>query len=222
MEALDRRIFGECVAYITGYKEFWGLPFAVNPSVLVPRPDTETLIEAALTYIDILPRSAALLELCTGSGAIAVALKYEHPSLTVTASDISKDALAVARANAARNHTDINFIESNLFDNIPGCFDIIVANPPYVPSAVIDTLQAEVRREPRIALDGGNDGLAIIKRIVEGAKKRLKFALLMEASPEQIPLIAGLLQANGYGDVRVFKDLAGQDRVIGGGFELLD
>jgi release factor glutamine methyltransferase len=215
-QALERRLDGECVAYITGSKEFWGLPFLVNPSVLVPRPDTETLVEAALTVIR---QDAALLELCTGSGAVAIALKKECPALSVKATDISAAALETARKNAARLQADVCFAESDLFDRITGVFDLIVANPPYIPTGVIASLPAEVRREPRLALDGGEDGLDLIKRIIAEAKRHLKPAgvLLMEASPPQMPAIAELLRVGGYQqDVRVYQDIAGLDRVIGG------
>jgi release factor glutamine methyltransferase len=219
-ESLRRRLSGECVAYIVGSKEFWGIRLTVTPAVLVPRPDTETLVEALLQEIK--PSSPSLipccLDLCTGSGAVAIALKHELPAIFVTASDISKAALDVARANASRLQADISFIQSNLFDNFPvsARFDIIAGNPPYVPTPQIDTLSPEVKQEPRLALDGGSDGLSLIRKIITDAKPRLNTPsiLLMEAGPAQMPAIADYLRANGYHDIKTYRDLAGNERVI--------
>jgi release factor glutamine methyltransferase len=243
-QSLERRLAGECAAYILGRKEFRGLDFIVTADVLVPRPDTETLVEAALTRIDELVRAragipstppVALLDLCTGSGALAVALKHERPALRVCASDVSGEALAVARENvrknlppAAHGESPVVFIESDLFDRLgeaaapvfpgPPRFDLIVSNPPYVPSAVIPTLSPEVRREPLLALDGGEDGLDLIRRIVDGAPSFLGpgGTLLMEADPAQMPVVAGVLERRGYSDIQRYKDLTGRTRVIGG------
>jgi release factor glutamine methyltransferase len=189
--------------------------FMVNPSVLVPRPDTETLVEAALQTTGT-ARSA--LDLCTGSGAVAIALKRERPALTVTASDISPAALEAARTNAENLHTEIRFVESDLFDRVEGCFDLIVSNPPYIPTAWIASLAPEVQKEPRLALDGGGDGLDLVKKIILGAKTRLNPGgmLLMEADSRQMPAIGELLRGGGYQKVRAYRDLAGLERVIGG------
>jgi len=223
---IARRKEGECSAYILGRKEFRNLEFSVNPQVLVPRPDTETLVEAALEYIDSLRETntpdlkaggISLLDLCTGSGAVAISLKNERPFLSISASDISREALETAAQNAARLLEDsIHLIQSDLFNAISGSFDIIVSNPPYVPSADIDTLANEVRREPRLALDGGHDGLELIKKIILLAPYHLLpgGVILLEAAPEQMPAIRGLLETNGFGGIRVHGDLAGRDRVI--------
>ncbi|MDR2193401.1 MAG: peptide chain release factor N(5)-glutamine methyltransferase [Treponema sp.] len=214
-KALERRLSGECVAYIVGYKEFWGLRLTVNHAALVPRPDTETLVESALTDMG---AARSCLDLCTGSGAVAIALKHERPHLAVTASDLSKDALDVARANAEAHHMDIRWIESDLFERIEGCFDMIVSNPPYIPTSMIAELAPEVQHEPHIALDGGADGLAIIKHIIVEAKPHLNQGgiLLMEADPRQMPAIAALLRDHGYRALRTYTDLSGRERVIGG------
>ena len=237
---LSKRRNGECIAYILGRREFRGLEFAVNPHVLVPRPDTETLVEAALEYIEglsqheraasVLPRT--LLDLCTGSGAVAISLKNERPFLNVTAADISPEALETASLNAARlldtqllnggapaERTAINFIQSDIFENISGRFDIIVSNPPYVPSGEIDTLAPEIRREPRLALDGGKDGLELIKKIISRAPEHLSPGgfLLLEADSEQMPAIRALLETNGFACVSIHRDLAGRERVISAG-----
>ena len=230
---LQRRKNGECVAYILGRKEFRGLEFSVNPDVLVPRPDTETLVEAAIMYIDSWQAAAdnaaqgtgPLLDLCTGSGAVAISLKKERPFLKITASDISAAALETASHNAGRlldkscfYGEEISFIESCLFDKIPGKYHIIVSNPPYVPSKDIDALAPEVRMEPRLALDGGEDGLDLIRAIIISAKEHLLPGgiLLLEASPGQMSEIRFLMEKYGYTSIKIHKDLAGMDRVISG------
>jgi release factor glutamine methyltransferase len=223
---LDRRIEGECVAYILGSREFRGLAFVVGPDVLVPRPDTETLVEAALAALPPIP-SPTLLDLCTGSGAVAIALKHGAPSLEVYAADISPTALAIARQNAARLLQEdgrllddtVHFLEGDLFEPVPRVrFDLITANPPYVPSAVIPHLPREVRFEPLLALDGGGDGLDLIRRIVEDAPAFLQSGgrLLMEADPRQMPEIALILEKKGYRHIGLHRDLSGLDRVIEG------
>jgi release factor glutamine methyltransferase len=235
--SLERRCAGECAAYILGRKEFHGLDFTVSADVLVPRPDTETLADAALSRIDelsheALPSPLSLLDLCTGSGALAVSLKHERPALQVWASDISGKALALARENANRLLKDeeppIRFIESDLFDRIekasgpapanPPPFDLIVSNPPYIPTALIAALSPEVRGEPRIALDGGEDGLDLIRRIVADAPGFLNpgGTLLLEADPAQMTAVSHLLEERGYSDIQTYKDLTGEPRVIGG------
>jgi release factor glutamine methyltransferase len=216
-QALERRLAGECTAYIVGRKEFWGLDFTVTPDVLVPRPDTETLVEAALAGAR--GGGGEILDLCTGSGAVAIALKHELPSAHITASDISPAALAVARQNAERllGGGAVRLIESDLFNMIDGRFDLITANPPYVPSGLIAGLAPELRGEPLLALDGGGDGLALLRRIAGGAKPHLKPGglLLMEADSGEMEAVARLLLAEGFEQPRLYRDLAGKARVIG-------
>jgi release factor glutamine methyltransferase len=229
--SLERRSQGVCTAYILGRREFRGLDFTVTPDVLVPRPDTETLVEAALNRIDRLPSPAAVLDLCTGSGAVAIALKHERPFLTVYGSDISAAALRVARLNAARllgAHdsalSPIIFIESDLFEGfrkrpeLPQTFDLIVANPPYIPTGMIETLSREVQGEPRISLDGGENGLVLIERLITEAPDHISpgGALLIEADPRQMAHITGILSNRGYDTITREQDLSGKDRVIGG------
>ena len=224
---LERRTRGECAAYILGFKEFRGLDFAVTPDVLVPRPDTETLVEAALAALPPGGNTAppALLDLCTGSGAVAIALKHERPFLEVYAADISPGALAIARKNALRllgedvTRPPIHFLEGDLFEPVPPLrLDLIVANPPYVPAAEIPHLPREVRFEPRLALDGGEDGLDPARRIAEGAPAFLKSGgrLLMEADPRQMPSLTLILKKKGYRNIALHRDLSGLDRVIEG------
>ena len=234
---LDRRRSGECVAYILGHKEFWGLTFIVNPQVLVPRPDTETLVEAALAYLDSLEaqsprpgetllepgpqrRPLRVLDLCTGSGAIAVSLKHERPLLSVAAADISAAALEVAAANAERlleAHTGgITFYESDLLAGVPGTFDMIVTNPPYIPSDHIVSLAPETQGEPHIALDGGEEGLDLVEGIISQGRTRLEEGgiIFLEADPSQMEDIAALFRKYGYGDLRLYQALSGSERVI--------
>jgi release factor glutamine methyltransferase len=225
-ELLKRRLSGECVAYILGKKEFRGLEFTVNPSVLVPRPDTETLVETALKNLGKFPSLPAphsplsLLDMCTGSGAVAVSLKNECPSLEVWASDISAHALECAEANALRllGGGKINFIQSDLFSRIDGRFNIITANPPYIPRGTIQDLAPELRKEPRLALDGGEDGLEIIRRLVAGAGARLVPGgiLLVETDGSQAETVRGMLEKAGFLDIQSYRDLAGLKRVTGG------
>jgi release factor glutamine methyltransferase len=238
---IKRRLAGECLAYIVGRKEFYGLEFSVNPSVLVPRPDTETLVEITLRELGIRSeelgigsQSLRVLDLCTGSGAIAIALKHEMPELEVCAIDISAEALEVAKANADRllPAGAINFYLGDLFAAFKQgseidvstqsglqtpTFLIITSNPPYVPTAAIAGLSPEVRMEPPLALDGGDDGLAVIKRIISRAPQFLcpGGSLLLEADPRQIHSIAALLQQAGFINIQTYNDLSGKERVIG-------
>ena len=227
---IERRESGECIAYILGFREFRGLDFKVNPQVLVPRPDSETLVEAALEYVDSLQASGqenlSVLDLCTGCGALAISILNESPGLKVTASDVSAGALEIALFNAKNllakhplplmENSCISFFQSDLFEEIPGRFNIIVSNPPYIPSALLSNLAPEVRREPALALDGGEDGLCIIRKILSQAPAHLLPGgiLLLEADPGQMPVIRRLLEGEGFCGIRIAKDLAGRDRVI--------
>jgi release factor glutamine methyltransferase len=223
---IRRRLAGEPVAYILGRKEFWGLEFTVGPPVLVPRPDTETLVEAALAFLASRSLSgprAPLLDLCTGSGAVAIALKHESPGLEVWASDISPEALDMARHNAARlldagGPAPLRLVQSDLFEGIPGRFGLITANPPYVETGAIPGLPAEVREEPRLALDGGAEGLDLIRRIIAEAPAHLYAGggLLLEADPRQMGRVRAELEKQGFGGIQIHKDLSGAERVIGG------
>jgi release factor glutamine methyltransferase len=219
---LERRAKHECTAYITNSKEFRFLDFYVDKNVLVPRPDTETLVEAALRRIDELKKTKQqirVLDIGTGSGAVALSLKHERPFITAYASDISEAALTVSKKNAARFglQENVHFIRSDVFENICGYYDIIVSNAPYIPGGLIETLPGEVRNEPALALDGGTDGLDIIRRIVSGASARLlpEGRIYLEAGPEQMAEIRRLLASAGFTDIEITRDLSGADRVIG-------
>ena len=219
-----RRAGGECVAYILGRKEFYGFDFLVNRHVLVPRPDTETLVEAALEFLSAPGDSKPprMLDLCTGSGAVAIAVKCQMPGLEVWASDISPGALEIASANAARLLPPgaVRFCRGDLFEALPDddCprFDLIASNPPYVPSGEIPGLSREVRAEPVLALDGGGDGLDVVRDIVLRAPKFLcpGGALALEADSRQMSEIAALLEKASFTETQTRHDLSGRERVI--------
>lgn len=210
---LQKRLSNMPMQYILGSCEFMGLEFKVNENVLIPRPDTEVLVEKVLKYA---PASA--LDIGTGSGAIAVALaKYGVKS--VTACDISQAAIETAEQNAKNNNVKIRFIKSDLFGDISGKFDAVVSNPPYIASGVIPTLMPQVKdHEPRLALDGGRDGLDFYRRITADARSYLNDGglLALEIGYDQGEAVAALVRENGFKNVDVTKDLAGLDRVVTG------
>ena len=231
-ELLERRYRGESTAYILGRKEFWGLELSVTPAVLVPRPETEILVETVLTILrrDTSQKNTcnvsgtdigrAVLDLCTGSGAIAIALKQTCPDLEIRAADVSEEALIIARKNAEKFGCTITFLQGDLFKALDKRqrFFLITANAPYVPSAKLDLLMPEVKNEPRLALDGGYDGLDIIRHIIKEAPLYLENNgyLVLEADPSQMETIADLMKANGFSEPLLHKDLAGHNRVIAG------
>lgn len=203
--------------YLLGEQWFYGLPYHVDSRVLIPRQETESLCELGIAYLKKLPAPAAL-DLCTGSGAIAVTLKHQCPHARVSAADLSPDALCVARENARHHSAEITFYEGDLFAPLAGrCFDLILSNPPYIESDECLTLQEEVRREPIMALDGGEDGLDFYRRIALEAHTHLNPGgmLAMEIGYRQAEAVAALLEAAGaYKDIAVVKDLYGLDRIV--------
>jgi release factor glutamine methyltransferase len=212
---LQRRLAGEPIAYITGFKEFFGLRLQVDARVLDPRPDTETLVEWAL---DLLPKGCThrVLDLGTGSGAVALALQHQRPSCSVTAVDASADALAVASANAQRLSLPMQFVLSHWMDAVPGPFELIVSNPPYVAEG--DPHLAALTYEPLQALTSGADGLDDIRHIIAQAPSCLAPGgwLLLEHGWDQSAAVQALLHSAGLVEVQSRQDLAGVDRCTGG------
>lgn len=223
-ELIKRRLAGEPVAYLLGEQEFWGLPLHVDPAVLVPRPDTETVIEVAVARLRARPDPAAaisILDLCTGSGAIALALAKELPNARVVATDVSPAAAAIAARNAERNQLAdrVEVRTGDLFAPVAGeRFDLIASNPPYIASAVIPTLSREVRREPVLALDGGPDGMAFYDRICAAAGAHLVpgGALVVEHGFDQAEAVHARFAAAGFTEIAVVHDLAKHPRVTHG------
>ena len=202
--------------HLTGEQEFMGLSFAVNERVLIPRQDTELLVEEALKR---LRPGARVLDLCTGSGCIAISLKKIRPDLDVTASDLSGQALEIARENAKRLRADVDFVQSDLLEELSGAFDMILSNPPYIPTKTIDTLMEEVRfHDPKMALDGGADGLFFYRRIIAESKSHLTRGgwLIFENGHDQGETVSHMMMEGSYTGVRVIKDLSGLDRVVVG------
>jgi release factor glutamine methyltransferase len=217
-KALARRLQGEPVAYITGHKDFFGLTLHVDARVLDPRPDTETLVEWALELLP--PRSRQrVLDLGTGSGAVALALQHQRPHCEVSAVDVSEDALQVAQANALRLKLPVHFVRSHWMDTVQGRFDLIVSNPPYVAEA--DPHLAALAHEPRQALTSGPSGLQDLAQIVAQAPQHLKTGgcLLLEHGWDQASAVQDLLRKAGFRGVQTRQDLAGVDRCTGGLFE---
>jgi release factor glutamine methyltransferase len=209
----SRRRHGEPLAYILGRKEFWGLTLRVNPTVLIPRPETELLVECAL---EVATAGQRLLDLGTGSGAVAIALAHELESAAVTASDVSQAALKLAAANAAAHGAQVTWLASNWFDNVTGPFDAIISNPPYVARG--DAHLASLQAEPTAALVSGADGLDAIRYIVPAARRYLNEDgwLIVEHGHDQGSAVRSLMLYSGYREVATRRDLAGLERVTRG------
>ncbi len=213
-ELVRRRAAGEPTAYLVGRREFFGRPFAVDARVLVPRPETELLVEAALAA---LPEGGHALDLCTGSGCVAVSLALGRKGARVVATDVSEDALAVARENAAALGAVVELATGDLWAAVHGRerFDVIASNPPYIPTKELAGLSREVRREPCIALDGGDDGLAILRRVIEGAGSWLRpgGTLCVEMHESHVEAVPALCRAAGFARAEARRDLAGLPRL---------
>lgn len=213
------RSTGKPLQQVFGYTDFYGMKINVNSDVLCPRPETEYLVEEVSRLIK-QDNLQAVLDLCTGSGAIALVVKRDNQNVAVTASDISEKALMVAKQNAEQNNLHVDFVVSNLFDNINGEFDLIVSNPPYIKTDVIGMLDPEVRFfEPTIALDGGMDGLDFYRKIVENAKNHLKIGgiLAFEIGFDQKESVTEILtncKTAVFEDIRCLQDLEKNDRMI--------
>lgn len=225
-ELVKRRRAHEPIAYLRGEREFYGLKFHVDRRVLIPRPDTEVLVDVALARTKHVSLSMRMLDLCTGSGCVAIAVARQRPTAKVVASDLSEEALVVARGNAERlGAYNVSFVRSDLFASIPrvygGKFDIVTANPPYIPTPEIDTLQADIKDfEPRLALDGGADGLDLVRRIADGAPERLVpgGVLALEIGAGEAAATIAVLESRGFVDVRADRDFARIERVVSGVF----
>jgi len=222
---LAKRISGYPVSYIRKKKEFFGLPFYVDERVLVPRPDTETLVETALREVDegafnnSGTKCTKVLDIGTGSGCIAITLKHLRPQLQITAADVSPSSLAVCRINSRHLLSGpITLVESDLFSNISDVYDIIVSNPPYLTSCEVQHMQQMHWPEPEGALDGGVDGLDTIRILIDEGFSYLRpgGCLYLEAGIDQIEAIEGLYKKRGYEDIISYPDLSRRNRVVGG------
>ena len=216
LDFIHRRQKHEPLQQITGYQEFMGLRFKVTPDVLIPRQDTEILVEEVMRYLH---DGMHLLDMCTGSGCILLSLLKYSNDCEGTGCDISEKALKVAEENAEMLSLNASFVQSNLFENISGKYEFIVSNPPYIPTGVIPTLMEEVRdHEPVSALDGREDGLYFYREIVEKAGEYLYPGgmLFFEIGYDQAEKVSSLMREAGYQEVTVCKDLAGLDRVVYG------
>lgn len=213
---LARRLRGEPIAYIVGQREFYGLDLRVSPDVLIPRPDTELLVELALER---LPQGGSALDMGTGSGAIAVAIAHTRPDAQVTALDASPTALAIARENASTHQVRVRLLESDWYGALDAdqAFDLIVSNPPYIVAGDIHLSQGDLRFEPVDALTDHADGLSDLRTIIEGAPAHLKAGgwLLMEHGYDQAAAVRALLTGGGWCEVQSWRDLAGIERVSG-------
>ena len=217
---LEQRLAGWPVSYIRRKKEFYGRTFYVDQRVLVPRPDTETMIDAALDVCREFP-CPRILDLCSGSGCIAVTMACECAAhgiaVSVTASDISPDACEIGQKNAAAIYgKEIPFIQSDLFASLEGPFDLILSNPPYLAENEIEGFRKMQWPEPELALNGGPDGLNIVKQIIQKSVEYLarNGYLLLEAAPDQMDVITALMQKEDFADIQLIKDLGNQNRII--------
>lgn len=221
-DMVKRRRAREPVAYILGEREFWGRVFRVDRRVLVPRPDTETLVEAALDRTRHVSMSMRALDLCTGSGCVAITLAKERPTSAVYATDASEDALAVARENALRlGAYNVALRAGDLYGAVDASlrFDLITANPPYIARGEVATLMQDVRDfEPRLALEAGEDGLDVIRRVVSGAPAHLAPGglLAVEVGAGQAPAVGELFHAAGFDAIELRRDYARIERVVSG------
>ncbi len=217
--AVKRRKENYPVSYIRNEKEFFGLTFYVDERVLVPRPDTETLVESALKVIQENRKINSTLDLCTGSGCIGITIKHVFPDISVTCTDISPDALEVCKYNSTKLlGTPLPVIESNLFENIKGTFGIILSNPPYLKKAEMEQMKTSEWPEPYLALDGGDDGLIFIRKIIENAIHYLIPGgfLLLESAIDQTYSVEKMMISSGYTRTSIVRDLTGRNRVTMG------
>lgn len=220
-KALEQRAVHVPLQHLLGYQDFMGLRFQVNEYVLIPRQDTEILVEEAMRYLH---DGMRILDLCTGSGCILLSLLHYSNDCEGVGVDISQEALQVAAQNAELLGIKADFLKSDLYEKVTGKFDLLVSNPPYIERKVIPTLMEEVREyDPYIALDGGEDGLDFYRRIIGGAQDYLKRGgqILMEIGSGQAKAVSELLREAGFKEIDVCRDFAGLDRVVSGRLPIL-
>jgi release factor glutamine methyltransferase len=220
-KALEQRAVHVPLQHLLGYQNFMGLRFQVNEHVLIPRQDTEILVEEAMRYLH---DGMRILDLCTGSGCILLSLLHYSNDCEGVGVDISQEALQVAAQNAELLGIKADFLKSDLYERVTGKFDLLVSNPPYIESTVIPTLMEEVREyDPYLALDGGEDGLDFYRRIIGGAQDYLKRGgqILMEIGSGQAQAVSELLREAGFKEIDVCRDFAGLDRVVSGRLPIL-
>ncbi len=220
-KALEQRAVHVPLQHLLGYQDFMGLRFQVNEHVLIPRQDTEILVEEAMRYLH---DGMRILDLCTGSGCILLSLLHYSNDCEGVGVDISQEALQVAAQNAELLGIKADFLKSDLYEKVTGKFDLLVSNPPYIERKVIPTLMEEVREyDPYIALDGGEDGLDFYRRIIGGAQDYLKRGgqILMEIGSGQAQAVSELLREAGFKEIDVCRDFAGLDRVVSGRLPIL-
>lgn len=214
---LEELIAGKPIQYITNFQEFFGLDFYVDENVLIPQPDTEILVEEIIEICKYRENVPKILDICTGSGAIAIALAKQM-KVEIVASDISPKALEIAKKNAEKHRTKIEFLESDMFEKINQKFDMIVSNPPYIETKTIESLSPEVKNEPQIALDGGEDGLKFYRVLARKAKDYLEEngVLAVEIGYNQRESVLEIFRNAGFCDIYAKQDLAGKDRIVVG------
>lgn len=213
---LKERVSNQPVSYIIKKKEFYGLNFYVDKNVLVPRPDSETLVETAIAILEESSNQKSILDLCTGSGAMAIALKFTLPEIDIQCSDFSSEAIKICKKNCMLIlGKELKTIESDLFDKIESKFNMIITNPPYLTDKETDIMMGNGWPEPEMALRGGNDGLDFIKNIITDAPDYLEKNgyLLIESSIDQTEKIKLLLESGNFINTRIIKDLSGRNRI---------
>lgn len=220
-ECTDRRCRREPLQYILGNQEFMGLKFVCRDTCLIPRPDTEMLVETAISEIKKMgiAGSFTLLDMCTGSGCVGISIAALLEQVELTLSDISEEALRVAQENLKLNKVEARLVQSDIFASIDEKYDVITANPPYIKTSMIQTLMPEVSVfEPKLALDGGEDGLVLYRQIIAGAPQHLRDGglLAFEIGDEEGDEVSTLMEQNGFRDVKVLKDYCGFNRVVYG------
>ena len=224
-EKVNKLCSGVPIQYLTNSQEFMGFNFYVDKNVLIPQPDTEILVENVISIIKNLQKSCqkelTVLDLCTGSGIVGVCLKKYLQNVNVLSSDISSNALEIAKKNANLQNVKIDFIKSDLFENIDEKFDVIVSNPPYIKTDKINELSKEVKNEPRLALDGGQDGLDFYRRIIKESTNffRKTGYLALEIGYDQKEAVENLFKNFKYKEIKIYKDLSDIERVIIGKYE---